>query len=402
MIGALGFGVALSACCGVARGGEGVMTAEEARAVVSSALGSDGGWARAHDAVDLTVGGYTQFRYLSSFGTEDDAGGPDGFEAGFQFERTRLVFSGTVHEDIGFTVVGSAGRDSGFGLLDAVVTAGLGDSGWKLTAGQQKLPFYREWLVSAKFILPVERSNQTAVFSSGFAQALKLGYVTGGSVEDDGGWRFGAAFSDGLRSVNTAFTDAIESDFALTARGEWLAFGDFGMFKDLTALGNEGQGLMVGAAVHYQGDTESIRGVDISEIFQYTADVSWETAGGSLLVAFVGRHAEGANGFDADDFGVLVQGALFVRERTELFGRYDVLVPDDDAAGDESFHTVTAGVNHYIHGHAVKLTLDIVWQPEPTGQTTMLLFNETNAGTGQRRSDNHNQYAVRGQVQIVF
>ncbi len=375
----------------------GMPTAEELRAVVNHyGAGPAGSSITAGGPeIDLTVGGYVQFRYLSTFNADDDQGDSDDFESGFQIQRTRIKMAGTLHDEFDFVLIAAAGPNGDFGVLDAAVGYEIADSGWSVKVGQQKLPFYREWLVSERFIQPVERSNQSAVFSSGYTQAANARY----SGDD---WRIDVSFSDGIRTINTPYTDAIESDFAVTGRFELVPFGEFKQFADLTSLGNSENGLLLGAAAHYQGDTELIGGVDVSSIFKYTADVSYETADGSLLAAFVGRHAEFADDEEADDFGLLLQGGVFIGERTELVGRYDVLLPDSDAIGDDPLSTVTIGLNHYIHGHAAKFTIDAVWQPDPTGDTTMLLFNETNSGAAQLPSDEPNQFAIRAQFQIIF
>lgn len=377
------------------------LTADETRALVAEMLAetesrSSFADAKAGAMTDLTVGGYFQFRYIASF-TDDEGNAPgeDDFESGFQFQRTRLFFKGTAHEDIGFLVIAAAGPNGQFSLQDAVMSYSFGDSGWSVTAGQLKLPFFREWLVSEKFILPVERSNVTQTFASLYNQGVVLKYAS----EQ---FRFSGAFSDGIRTINTAFTNDTEADYAFTARGEYLAFGEWSQFDDITSLGNEDEGLMIGLALHHQGETDSLGGLELDSLSQYTVDVNYEATNWSAMGAFVGRHYEDAAADqEFDDFGFLAQGAVFLDENWELFGRYSALLPDDDAAGDDVFNTVTVGVNNYIYGHAAKFTVDAVWFLDATTDTTMLNFG-ANTGTALRTSDEDNQFAIRAQFQLIF
>ncbi len=379
------------------------LTADETRAMVAEMLADSehrSSFAVGNgSSTDLTVGGYFQFRYIASFTDDDDAvAGQDDFESGFQFQRTRLVFKGTTGSEdhrFGFLVIAAAGPNGDFGLQDGVVSYSFGDSKWSIAAGQLKLPFFREYLVSERFILPVERSNVTQAFAALYNQGVVLKYA-------DDAFRFNFAFSDGVRTINSSFTDDVEADYAFTARGEWLAFGEWKQFDDLTALGNQGDGLMIGAAVHHQGETDSLGGRDLNDLTQYTVDVSYETADWSAFAAGVGRHYDDAGADESfTDFGAVAQAAVFLDESWEVFGRYSILLPDDDAAGDDPFNTITLGVNNYIYGHAAKFTADVVWFLDDTTGTTMLNFGP-NSGVGLRASGEDNQFAVRAQFQLIF
>ncbi|MEM9166691.1 MAG: porin [Planctomycetota bacterium] len=343
----------------------------------------------------LNLGGYAQFRYIAN--VSDNAPGADDFDSGFQVERARVIISGQVRDGTTFLFLPFTGRTGTASILDAWVKQDLGD-GWSVQAGQFKLPFFHEWLVSERFIQPVERSTLTQVYASIYAQGVQLAY-------NEGPWRVSAAYSDGLRTLNTAFTgggSAVEADSGgVTVGVDYIVFGDGSVFKDLTSLKTTEPALMVGLAGHWQGPTSSFFGTDVNNVFQYTADVAYEAEGYNLFSAFVGRHVDLAGGGGEEDtFGFLAQGGLFVSDDTELFARYTVLIPDSDAIGDNPFNELAVGANYYVLGHNLKLTGDVVYFFDDTAGTTVIGFG-ANAGTGVVASTG-SQAAARLQVQFMF
>lgn len=341
----------------------------------------------------LKIGGYGQIRYM--FNTRDAGPGVEDEASGFQIDRLRLVFAGKI-DDIDFLIVPFSGNTGSVSLLDAWVKYKFGDSGWSIQAGQFKLPFWREWLVSERFNQPVERSDLTLVFASIYSQGVQLAWQ-GEKV------RFNAAFSDGLRASNTGFTSTTEADIALTARGEFLLDGNWAQFADHTSLNNTESGLMVGVAGHFQTGEEGRS--DERTIFQYTADLNYEGTNHNVLFAFVGRHTSDRPGGldDAADFGVLLQGGWFPMAQTplELFGRYAVLIPDGDSTGDDLFNSITFGANYYIAGHAAKFTVDTVVYLDATTDTVLDNFGPSTAAN-RLSSDDGGQVAIRAQFQFIF
>lgn len=403
--------VVVAACLTPAANGAPTSSADEVRSVVAEMLADArtrsnllvgtgsvdagaGGFriTSAEGDFSLRIGGYTQFRYFANV-RDDEGGAVDDFTPGFKVQRTRLIFAGRAHDSVDFLLLPFAGPTGNWGLLDAWARFDLGD-GWKLQLGQFKLPFWREWLISERYILPVERSELAAVYASIYAQGAMLHYQN-----DD--WRFQIAFSDGLRTLNADFNSAAEADYAFTARAEWLVDGEWARFTDPTALHNTDDALMLGIAAHYQGETPSFRGVNVDELFQIAADLSYESTDWSVMVAGLGRRLEVSGAPTEETYGLLAQGGVFVGDKTELFGRYELLIPDGSAAGDDAFNAVTVGVNHYLHGHALKLTADVIYFANNTGGTTIVGFGPDN-GSGLLPSNEDGQFTIRLQFQLIF
>ena len=111
------------------------------------------------------------------------------------------------------------------------------------------------------------------------------------------------------------------------------------------------------------------------------------------------RQRRGREPAERVDWGALAQVGYLLNSKWEVFGRYDVVLLDDEALEDgdeETFHEVTAGVNYYLgpdgsHLHRAKLTADVTYLPNgaPSDQTQSGVL----AGEGD-------QFIVRAQFQL--
>jgi len=340
----------------------------------------------------LNLSGQVQFRYYLNF--RDDDGGDDDFVPGFQTRRTKLSFDGHVFSpDLFYKVQGAFSRNGGgFGLEDAYVGMKL-DDGWKVRWGQFKEGFLREELVSSKRQLLVDRSVTNEALNQDRSQAIEFAYA-------DDQWKFTGSFSDGFNSDNTDL-GASPADWSLTARAEWLIAGDWGQFKDFTSPRGSDEGIMLGGALHYEQGPDLNIGGDEQEIISYTIDLSWEADGWNAFGAFVGSNIEdagGVSGADADLYGFVLQGGVYVSEDWELVGRFDHLINEDDLGDD--FSTITVGANYYIHGHAAKFSVDLAWYLDNTVDTGGTVGQNT--GIGLLSSTDDDQYAIRAQFQLLF
>ena len=348
-------------------------------------------------AFRLRVGGYVQFRYVANFRggrtRPDDDDDDTDVQSGFTIQRARLIFQGRVHDKVDFVVLPFAGPDGSWGVLDAWARFELTE-GLTLQVGQSKLPFFREWLISERYILPVERSELSAVYASEYGQGVLLNHTADG-------FRIGLAFNDGLRTRSTDYDSDAEADYAFTARAEWLLDGSWGQFADASSLGATERGLLVGAAAHHQGRTDDFRGFAVDRITQVTADVSYEQVGFAAMVAGVARWLDLRAGPTEQTFGLLAQAGLFVTDDTELVARYELLVPDTDAVGNDPFNAVTLGVNHYVLGHALKLSFDAVYFIDDTVGTTIVGFGQDNA-SGLFPTADTGELTLRAQLQFIF
>lgn len=343
---------------------------------------------------------YTKLQTRFIYNSRDAAPGEDEDVSGFEQRRLELYWAGhVINPDLTYKIKIAANRSGGsIGLDDAVIGYQI-DESWKIDIGQFKVPFLREFLVSSGRQQALERSYVNHVFNANRSQGVQLTY--GGDR-----WTAMAMVHDGTGAKNTAFASD-RTDFAVAARGEVLLAGEWGRFKDFQSWPDEDFGLLLGAAIDYEaGETGS--GTDTADFLKYTVDLGAEFGGWNLFAALVGRHVEdnGSASFaDADQFGLLLQGGVFlIPDKVDVFARYEYVELDGvlyDAAvsamtpvmGDE-INIVTVGANYYFEGHSLKLTTDVVWVMDP--------LPDSDTGAGLLSSSADDQVVFRTQLQLMF
>jgi hypothetical protein len=342
----------------------------------TSLLASEGGAGRddkgfyiGQGDAKLYVGGSIQFRFNATF-RDTDTSSSD-LTSGFENRRTRLMFSGNATKQLSFLIQTEFKGDGTTNLKDAWAQYKF-EGGWALRVGQQKPALLREELVSDLLQLGVERSVTNAVFTQGRTQGIEL------SREWES-FRLAAGIHDGLNADNTYYDAAKEADFAATARVEYKAAGEWKQFRDFSGWREGPFGLLIGAAAHYQTGGETGGTTDL-EVFEYTGDVSLEGSGWNAYGAFIGRHRDEVAG-EFDDFGLIVQGGVFVADQVELFARYDVVIPDDERAGDpDAFNTISFGGSYYLspNSHVAQVRFQISWFLD--AQSESIVSTSTNTG----------------------
>jgi hypothetical protein len=357
--------------------------------------------ASADGANRLNITGQVQFRY--HLNSRDTTAPDEDLTNGFSLRRTKLGFEGVVGGDWEYKIVGAFDRDGGvFELEDAILSREF-DNGLEVTWGQFKGPFMREESTSSSVQLAADRSPMNEVFNQDRSQGVQLGY-------EGESFRVKGLVGDGFKTPNTAYYSTAESDVALTGRVEFK-FGEaaWKAYKDFTSFREGATGGLVGAAVHWQtmgetANTDSFGGTapTDADMFSYTVDAGYEGGGWNLFGAFVGRNTDVSGGSSFDDFGALLQGGVFVAEKTELFARWDGVFPDDSRSAGEDFHTLTVGANHYFFpgSHAAKFTADVQWFfNDQVGSGDVVKVNE---GIGLAPTSEDDQISLRLQMQLLF
>lgn len=366
--------VSVLAACGATAWaqGDGSSAQNEAELLADAAsrtslLAADGGAGRddkgfyiGQGDAKLYVGGTMQFRYNATF--RDTPSDNDDLTNGFEHRRTRLLVSGNATKELSFLVQTEFKGDGTTVLKDAWAQYKF-ECGWNLRIGQQKPPVVREELISDLAQLAAERSVTNTVFSQGRSQGIELN-------REWESFRLAFGVNDGLNADNSYYDAAKEADFAMTARAEYKASGEWKQFRDFSGWREDPLGVLIGAAAHYQSGGET-GGTNDVDIFQYTADLSLEGSGWNAFGSFVGRHREEVAA-EYDDFGLIIQGGVFVTDQTELFARYDVVIPDDERAGDpDSFSTISFGGSYYLipKSHAAQIRLQVSWFIDPQSES---------------------------------
>ncbi len=332
----------------------------------------------------LKVAGQLQVRYIynnqDQSPTEDEA-------SGFEIARTRYAFIGNVIDPTWKYMIWTGHSDTGGALLlDTYITKVL-DGGWSVTAGQFKVPMWREWLVSETSQQLIERSLLNGL-SGSYTQGVMADYK-------DDVMHLTLSFNDGLANLNSTWS-TVDTDFAFTGRAEWLVFGEWVNYGNWMSCLNDEPVLVIGGAAHYQ-QGENGTTTDPADITRWTADVNWGMGGANLFAAIIGDQQE-SDTVEIDRHGVLVQAGVFLTEKVEVFGRYEWADLDADVDGTDDLGIVTIGGNYYVQGHRLKLTADLGYGLDPIPST----FSSNMPGWRTDAAGEDGQIVARTQIQLLF
>jgi len=347
---------------------------------------------------DLKIGVQIQARY--QFNSRDDAGTTlaspdDDITTGFVIRRAKIGIEGKVTDDIKGKIKFAFDRDGGVASLENAYMKWSISEDLTLKVGQFKQGLLREENMSSSRQLATDRSAVNETFNQDFSQGIELHF--GGDK-----WRGLIGFTDGFKSRNTAFNSASEADYALNTRFEVL-FGDadWSQFKQFTSWRGSVSGAMLGAALAYQsaGDTNPATALT-TEMTTGTIDFSYVGDGWNGYAAGVWRKMD-TGAVSIDDFGIVVQGGVFVTDQDELFARWDAIFPDSaNGATSEDFNSVTVGWNHYIipESHAAKFTLDLAYYLDSTTDSIV----KTSDGHNLLADSTDGQIGITAQLQLLF
>lgn len=349
----------------------------------------------------LNVGGQLQVRFVANF---QDNSPVDDDRAGFEMRRARLLFSGHVFDPSWtYDIQINTNRSGGTLFLEdaALVQKDFGN-GWKVKFGQMKAPFMREELLSSKRMLLVERSLINSTFSAGNVQGVQL-------VWGNDKFNFAAMFHDGNGSANTAWSME-DTEFAFSARGEWLVDGTWKQFQDYSGFRGDDFGVLLGAAVNYS-KAEYGTGMNLIppppdfnnaevENLSFTIDATVDFSGASIAAVFVYRNLQTDTGtaadYDLDQVGFFIRGGYFVAETWEVFGQYEWA--DLDMPGVPDLSVLTFGVTKYWDKHNLKWTTDIGFGLNEVYTT----FASDGAGWRADSAGQDGQVVIRSQFQLLF
>ncbi len=318
--------------------------------------------------LEITAG--ARFGYRASF--RDNSGlasDDDETTVGFGFEDVEVRLTGqvtdsvraTISFDFGnddnfqFGVPGVSASDDGVRLEDAYADWMIND-GFTLRTGQFVQAFSHGRSIHEFHMMGAFRSSaQSILGNTGYSQGIEAHF--GGDT-----WSAAVGFTDGPFSANTAFSSAIEADYAFNGRFDLFSDADKERFNDRTSWRGSAAGWRVGAGAYWAsyGDTNPSGSED--ESLGYTIDGSYEADGWGVHAAFFGQHVDPDGGSTADNFGFEVGANMFFNDQFEGYARYDIVVFDDDFIGDEdTFQAVAVGVNYYLvpESHAAKITAEL-------------------------------------------
>jgi hypothetical protein len=374
------------------------------------------------------------FNHLPTAGITPPVRGQVQNEYGFELRRMRLNFFGHVFDPSWtYRMQFSFNRDAGavnrnVALDDAFVQKAFGD-GFYTRVGQWKSLFNYEEITSSRTQQFIARSLVNGYYSQDFIQGVLLGW-------ESSKVRLSASYNDGggMKNVAVLQRTGNPTQWALSARADWLLAGQWGQMKDMQGWVGSPFAAMIGGGLNWQragGNPPPSRqspstGLLADGVFaqnallSYTIDGNLRGDGWSAWAAFLGNWttATGSEGAarglsNVLSYGMVVQGGLFVTEEVELIGRYEGLwvVSGNSSFGSvagalltQNLNIVTLGANWYIDKNDLKLTVDGGWAFEPVLFSNGL-YGDSISGTNWRASQTGagaGELVLRAQLQILF
>ncbi len=363
----------------------------------------------------------------------------------FDLPNTQLVFKGHVFEPgIRYFIrsefapqqqyrAGSLGTLTGstagsLNLLDAYMAFDL-DNDWTVKAGQFKLPFSRERLVSVQNLVSATRSTVDELLGVGRSQGVQIStrgsdlswaaaISNGGSDNVLAGISGNSgAFPVGTEPVNNPYWDT-PNTFAITSRVEYKLAGTWAEFKEMTSPMGEAEGILLGLAGHYQTSaydpTLSTQGVGNNQWLTLTADATWNFGGASIFAAVYYTNTETKWSVENPNppnpisgttnmVGMIVQGSMYLTPKWEVFGSYQYLDQGNtpsDVAGENlpasSVSIFTVGANWYIDGQDVRWNVQMGYAFNQISPYTATLDN------GFRPTGSDYEFVLMTQLQLQF
>ena len=328
-----------------------------------------------------------QFRSVTNFNENSQAGGSDNTDNGLEMRRLKLGFDGNAwSKKLYYNFVWATDRKTG-NLVneEAYIRYQFADS-FAVKAGQYKELFNQESSVSSKRKLAVDVSLANQILFNGdtYTQGVELNY------DDNNALQAALGFTDGYSSLNTNFQDPATNpfDFGVSGRVQFKLFGDWKSYADFTAMGNKKDLLVVGAGGDWSQNGDA-------NVYRYSVDAQWEVGPIGVYGGFYGRYTDTQGSASNWDWALIVQASYMINSQWEVFGRYDYLKLDNVASGNEdTFHEITAGVNYYVHKHNLKITVDGSWLPNgsPSNQDAI----------GVLSNNGDNEFLLRAQLQFFL
>lgn len=358
----------------------------------------------------LKLLGQIQFRHVLSTSSDAFDGGAvpaedlDDDRSGFELSRVRIGFKGHVIDPSWKYFIWTGFNSSGSAfMLDATITKVLG-GGWSVTAGQFKVPLWREWLVSETRQQFVSRTMVHAGFSGLYTQGFAVDYRN-----DD--WHLVFSLNDGVDGTNRPWNTEDIEGIALTGRAEWMVVGDdWGSYADFESKPGDPMTVVLGGAAHWQVGEYGTSGTtlttgDEADTFRWTADASLEINGLNLYAAVLGNHLTGTDALsDLHQLGVYLQAGYFVAEDLEVMARWEW--GDLDVSGVEDLSILTVGFSKMFDGHRLKWTTDVGYAFNELNRVDVSgnAFGWPSSGLGWRPDavGADGQVVVRSQIQLLF
>ena len=250
--------------------------------------------------------------------------------------------------------------------------------------------------------------NRRAAFRAKWfaSDGMKLSFV----VND--GLNFGTqgGAGTGFQNTGTGFNND-STDFALTARVDYLFAGKWSDTTDLAAWSDSPFNAVVGRAVHYEvaetGDRQASGTTPqtgpYDSFVEWTIDGLVKADGFSFLGAVYGLHINGTQAnahLDTNSYAAVAQvGYAVVPDKLVPFVRYEYVSVDNELTAQNNLNVV---VDYFFKRHSLKFTADVVWALNNINAGNTPGTCLTGIGLLNNSANKENQTVGRVQIQLFF
>ncbi|MEY2511567.1 MAG: phosphate-selective porin OprO and OprP [Verrucomicrobiota bacterium] len=328
----------------------------------------------------LTLGGYLQANFeggdVSAF---EGRFGLTAVKDRFRLRRARITLSGDFAEQFDFTVQGdfeqsdglSPTTRTGFSATDVFINwHGIPEANLKV--GQWKAPFGLEQLTPDATIFTIERSLPTGALTPERQLGVMLwGKPLANAVPDqkDLVTYYAGIFNGNGRNFNV--NDNNEFMYVgrlelLPFKGKWMGqdaslkiAGDYLFSRDATGTNISPP---LNLKVNADGSLTSFTLTSPDERHAYSFDAWLKVGPFDLIAEYLHENVRSHGGIFFPEFdasGYYVQGSYFlIPKKLQAVVKWESLDPGQVA--NDNIHSITGGLNYYIHGDGIKVMADYV------------------------------------------
>jgi hypothetical protein len=341
--------------------------------------------------------GMVQTRFV--FNAQDDSAPDDSTRWGFENSRTRFGVLGHVGDpSMKFGVWGGWLASGRSWLVEAWIRK-VFDNGWSLDFGHFKVPVWKEWIIKEFHQQFVDRSVLYARWA-GAGKGIRALYTDERlklhATVTDGLWTWNNTWSTGPDRAVRPMPFQLSSEYALTARAEYLLGGSWASYHDFESFPDGEPLYAIAASAHYQVGEYGTPD-DENEILQWQADFTAEFGGANLHAAALFTHFENST-TKRDEWGFMLQGGYFLTEDWELIARYEY--GDLDGAGtvSDELSILTVGATRFWNRHGLKWMTDVGYGFKPVDEQ----WGAESLGWRPDGPGGDGQIVFRTQLQLMF
>lgn len=293
----------------------------------------------------FTLAGFTQGRWTINAREPSDPS-EKAVQSGFMFNRTRLIMKGHL-SDFGYFLQLNINNEGALNIQTAKASYTINDH-WSIAGGKFGGYVSREDWQSPKDLLTSDYSANDHVF------AFYTAYGGTSTYQADK-TRLYLTLTNGFGGAHENFGDSSDpASQQISLYGRWeyqFVDSDWGIWNDLISRRGRDFGVLLGLSGGYHHSWANDNSNNVSSYGQDNGqaniDLSINGSGYQIMVAGVWNYLLNATSAapSYNNWGLMVQGGVFVAPKHQLFAQYNLVTPGSDKDGYGDYNSITVGYN---------------------------------------------------------